>query len=152
MTPDKKVSDRVRRQDGAVAVEFALIAPILILILAGVVQFGIVYSQYQVLQGAAREGARCAAVQSAGISTCSVTDRIESAALGYDLSSTPVVSVEGGGTACTLDTVGKNVTVSWEQTFELGAIPRLVPGVPDTVDATISGRSDANDATTRARR
>ena len=61
------------RQDGAVAVEFALIAPILILILAGVVQFGIVYSQYQVLQGAAREGARCAAVQAAGYSSCSVS-------------------------------------------------------------------------------
>jgi Flp pilus assembly protein TadG len=127
------------RQDGAVAVEFALIAPILILILVGVIQFGIVYSQYQVLQGAAREGARCAAVQSAGFSNCSVTGEIESAALGYDLSSTPVVSVEGGGTACTPDTVGQNVTVAWEQTFELGAIPRLVPGIPDTVDATISG-------------
>lgn len=139
MTPDKRFTDRMRRQDGAVAVEFALIAPILILILAGVIQFGIVYSQYQVLQGAAREGARCASVQAAGFADCSVRERIESAALGYDLTGTPVVSVEGGGTACTTTTVGRNVTVSWEQTFELGALPRLVPGVPDTVDATISG-------------
>ncbi len=38
--------------------------PVLILLVAGAIQFGIMYSQYQVLQGAAREGARCASVQS----------------------------------------------------------------------------------------
>lgn len=121
------------------AVEFAIIAPIVLLILVGVIQFGIVYSQYQVLQGAAREGARCAAVQAAEYTTCNVTTAVENAALDYDLTNTPVVTVDGGGTVCTNLTQGRNVTVSWEQTFEMGAIPRLVPGIPDTVNATISG-------------
>lgn len=134
MRPHERGSDRLRQQDGAVAVEFALIAPMLILLLVGIVQFGIVYSQYQVLQGAAREGARCAAVQGGGFTSCTVSGAVTNAALGYDLTNTPTASVE-----CTDDNVGSNVTVSWMQTFELGAIPRLVPGIPDTVDALISG-------------
>ena len=139
MDPDKGATKLVRSQDGVVAVEFAIIAPIVLLILVGVIQFGIVYSQYQVLQGAAREGARCASVQAAGRSTCEVTTAVQNAALSYDLTNTPVVTVDGGGTACTDDTAGRNVTVAWEQTFEMGAIPRMVPGIPDTIDATISG-------------
>ena len=139
MDPDKGATRLVRDQRGVVAVEFAIIAPIVLLILVGVIQFGIVYSQYQVLQGAAREGARCASVQAGGFSTCNVTTAVQNAALGYDLTNTPGVSVDGGGTACTNLTRGRNVTVSWEQTFEMGALFRMVPGLPGTVDATISG-------------
>lgn len=138
MNSDKGATE-LRGQDGVVAVEFAIIAPIVLLILVGVIQFGIVYSQYQVLQGAAREGARCASVQAGGVSTCDVTTAVENAALGYDLTNTPAVTVDGGGTACSDDTRGANVTVAWEQTFEMGALFRMVPGLPDTVDATISG-------------
>jgi len=138
MTRDNGIR-RIRRQDGVVAVEFAIIAPLVLLILVGVIQFGIVYSQFQVLQGAAREGARCASVQAGGFSTCDVTTAVQNAALGYDLTNTPVVTVDGGGSACTNLTRGRNVTVSWEQTFDLGAIPNMVPGIPDTVNATISG-------------
>jgi Flp pilus assembly pilin Flp len=139
MRRDKGIRRSIRRQDGVVAVEFAIIAPVVLLILVGVIQFGIVYSQYQVLQGAAREGARCASVQGGGFATCSVTTAVENAALGYDLTNPPVVSVDGGGSACSNLTRGRNVTVSWVQTFDLGAIPNMVPGIPDTVDATISG-------------
>ena len=139
MDPDKGATKLVRSQDGVVAVEFAIIAPIVLLTLVGVIQFGIVYSQYQVLQGAAREGARCASVQAGGVTTCDVTTAVQNAALGYDLTNTPTVTVDGGGTACTNLTRGRNVTVSWVQTFEFGAIPRMVPGISDTVDATISG-------------
>ena len=114
--------------------EFALVLPILMLVIGGIIQFGIVYSQYQVLQGAAREGARCAAVQAAGFSTCDVETAVRTAAITYDLTNTPTANI-----VCTGDNVGSNVTVSWLQTFDLGAIPRLVPGIPDTVDARISG-------------
>ena len=131
---------RLNREDGVAALEFVLVATfVLIPILAGIIQFGISYSQYQVLQGAAREGARCAAVQAAGFSDCDVEDAVETAALGYDISETPVVSVApGGGNRCTDDTVGDNVTVSWEQEFDLGFLG-FVPGLPDSVDATVSG-------------
>ena len=129
---------RASDERGVAIVEFALIMPILILLVAGVVQFGIMYSQYQVLQGAAREGARCAAVQGSaaesGLPSCDVQAEVEDASLGYDLSETPSQDIE-----CTDDTRGSNVTVSWVQGLDTGVLGTLVPGVPDTINATISG-------------
>ena len=119
---------------GVAVVEFALVMPILILLVAGVVQFGIMYSQYQVLQGAAREGARCAAVQATDFSDCDVQTEIENAALGYDLTETPSQNI-----ACTDDTRGEDVTVSWDQALDTGVLGSLVPGIPDAIDTTISG-------------
>lgn len=49
-------------QRGAVAVEFALVFPLLILVLFGVVEYGAVYNAQLVVTGAAREAAREMAV------------------------------------------------------------------------------------------
>ena len=125
---------RARDERGAVLVEFALIAPILILLVAGTIQFGIMYSQYQVLQGAAREGARCASVQATDFSSCDVQDEVQDAALNYELSEAPQQDV-----ACTDSTRGQNVTVSWDQQIDTGVLGTLVPPLPDTITATISG-------------
>lgn len=48
--------------EGAAAVEFALVLPILVLLLFGIIQFGIVYDAQLTITHAAREGARMAAV------------------------------------------------------------------------------------------
>jgi Flp pilus assembly protein TadG len=136
-----RISRRVRSrgEDGVATLEFALVSTFVLLpILAGIIQFGISYSQYQVLQGAAREGARCAAVQAAGYTDCNVQTAITNAALGYDVSNPPQVSVDGVPGTCTKDTIGRNVTVAWEQTFDFGFIG-FIPVVPDSVQATISG-------------
>jgi Flp pilus assembly protein TadG len=125
---------------GAVAVEFALILPVLLMILIGTIQFGIVYSEYQVMEGAAREGARCAAVQAAGFADCDPVARVDAALpAGYTRTGPVTVSVEGGGSTCTDATVGRNVTVSWRQKFSLGLLGNLVPGLPDTVTRTVQG-------------
>jgi Flp pilus assembly protein TadG len=126
---------RAAEDRGAVIVEFALIAPILILLVAGTIQFGIMYSQYQVLQGAAREGARCAAVQATDFSSgCNVQTEVEDAALSYELSETPEQDI-----ACTDTTRGQNVTVSWDQQIDTGVLGSLVPPLPDTITTSISG-------------
>jgi len=48
----------IRDEDGASAVEFAIIASLLLLIVFGVIQFGILLNRFQGLQSAGREGAR----------------------------------------------------------------------------------------------
>ena len=52
----------IKSEKGASAVEFALILPILVILVFGIVQFGIAYNNYIALTHAAREGARLAAV------------------------------------------------------------------------------------------
>jgi len=52
----------IKNEKGASAVEFALILPILIILVFGIVQFGIAYNNYIALTHATREGARLAAV------------------------------------------------------------------------------------------
>ena len=117
------MTDRGTGQEGAVAVEFAIIFPLLAMILFGVIQFGTAWSKVQVFEGAAREGARCAAVQgaeaAAGLPVCDIQSAINQAAGSYTPSANAVVSVSGGGSQCTAATVGQDVTVSWDQTLEL---------------------------------
>ena len=51
-----------RDQDGAAAVEFALLLPLLVLMLFGLIQFGIAFNTKIQATNAAREGARMAVV------------------------------------------------------------------------------------------
>lgn len=61
---DRSTSGRACGERGAAAVEFAIVVPLLVLLLAGIVEFGRAYSAKISLQGAAREGARVLALDS----------------------------------------------------------------------------------------
>jgi Flp pilus assembly protein TadG len=80
------------RDRGSVAVEFALLLPVLLLLIFGIIDFGRAINDQITLTQAAREGARLAAL---GYSTSAVTTRAQSAATG--LSPVPTVTVT---TAC----------------------------------------------------
>lgn len=121
---------RARYQRGQSLVEFALLLPLLLIILLGVVDFGRVYFAYVSVTNAARNGAEYA---SASTEKAADLDGIRQAALADTenlLNTTPTnpdVSAETG-----LDSQGKtyaSVTVSY--TFET-----LVswPGMPHSVD------------------
>ncbi|WP_139005774.1 TadE/TadG family type IV pilus assembly protein [Arthrobacter crystallopoietes] len=55
---------RVRSERGATAVEFALVLPVLLLLLLGIVEFGRVYNAQMQLTAAARDGARVMSINS----------------------------------------------------------------------------------------
>ena len=52
----------LKRQKGQALVEFALIFPVIVIILFGIIEFGRLWETMSVLTSAAREGARVAAV------------------------------------------------------------------------------------------
>lgn len=124
----------LRRERGTAAVELALILPLLLLILFGVIEWGKVFSQIEVYAGMAREGARCAAVQQAEADTagvyppCNIYTSITGAIPAQGLYKAPAlsavtVSVNGASYpgwlagppyACT-NRIGSEVTVSWTQ-------------------------------------
>lgn len=56
--PAADPATRPDRQRGSAAVELALLLPILMSLLLGIIDFGLTYGQYVSLQGAAREAAR----------------------------------------------------------------------------------------------
>lgn len=89
--------------------------------LFGILEFGRVWSQYQVFQGAAREGARCAAVQATEYSDCEIQPAIDQAAEPYQTDADATVEILGGGApeGCTDADQGKDVQVSWDQSLDI---------------------------------
>jgi hypothetical protein len=117
------IRNRISREEGVAAVEFAIILPVLCLILFGVLEFGRVWSQYQLFQGAAREGARCAAVKATDFSDCEIQPAIDNSASPYETAATADVEILGGGAVgaagCGPDDQGEDVQVSWDQPLEI---------------------------------
>ena len=58
----RRLAGRLGDESGAALVEFALVAPALLMLIVAVFEFGDLYRRYQVLTDTAREGARYAAV------------------------------------------------------------------------------------------
>jgi Flp pilus assembly protein TadG len=56
------LTPRLRKEDGQSIVEFAFVLPILLALVLGIVQFGIVFNNYVTITDATRVGARKAAV------------------------------------------------------------------------------------------
>lgn len=71
---------RLHGDEGAAAVEFALIAVVFVMLLAGVVQFGFTFYEYVQVAHAAREGVRWASLGE----TAQVIPRAQAAAPGLD--------------------------------------------------------------------
>ena len=63
MSPLERLRDRLRRDDrGVTAVEFAIILPLLLMLVFGIVEFGRAYQARLTVTHAAREGVRVLAV------------------------------------------------------------------------------------------
>lgn len=77
-----------RRREGQSLVEFAVVLPVFLLILAGIIDFGLgLYSQMTVIN-AAREGARLGVVQPGNLTA--IEARVEAMATGLDPSNLSV--------------------------------------------------------------
>jgi hypothetical protein len=64
----------MRSERGAELIEFALVFPMLLLVVLGMVDFGFLFQRYEVLTNAAREGARMAVLP--GYTTADVQARV----------------------------------------------------------------------------
>ncbi len=131
---------RLGDQDGAAAVEFALIAPILFMLIFGIIQFGIAWSQKEIFVQAAREGARYAAVGCevpTGCTSGQVATRVVDSSVDYQLTDgtntgAGIVSVTPDP-GCASGDAGQLVTVQWTQNFQI-----TIPFIPNiNVDAPI---------------
>jgi Flp pilus assembly protein TadG len=111
----------VRGESGAAMVEFAILLPVLLLIILGILQFGLIWYTKYVITAASREGAHYAAVYTADpanipsrIAPCNLTnptvlELVENYCKG-SLNNTPV-TVTPGGSGWTTGTTGADVTI-----------------------------------------
>lgn len=111
---------RLRSQSGAVAVEFALVVPFLLLMLLGIVEFGRIFNAQIQITSAAREAARVMAIETdvgAAVSTA-----IASAPGLNPTLSTSQVSV----TPCTTS-ADTTVTITYSLDLVAGLFADAVP-------------------------
>ena len=113
---------RKSAEGGVAAVEFALVLPLMILLLVGIVECGLLFYNQQVLTNASREGAR------AGIAyatTAKIRDTVErycrrniqsSRLIRFDTDANPVITVTPDPPP---SSYGQDltVTVSWDYNF-----------------------------------
>jgi Flp pilus assembly protein TadG len=115
---------RPARDRGSVAVEFALVVPILLLIVFGLIDFGRALNAQISLTGAAREGARLAAL---GYSGAAIQSRVTAAAPSLSGVTATVVRNCPPGAGPTEDA---QVNVSYTFTFitPIGAVVGYLGG------------------------
>jgi Flp pilus assembly protein TadG len=65
---------RLRREQGAVLIETAMVLPLLLFVCVGIFEFGRAFQHWQIVTNAAREGARIAVLP--GMDDEEVTDRV----------------------------------------------------------------------------
>jgi Flp pilus assembly protein TadG len=117
----KRTSNRSARDRGAAAVEFALVLPLLLLIIFGIIDSGRALSAQVILTGAAREGVRLAA-----LGQPNVVSRTQAAATGLNpVNVTVTPCVAGAGPAA-----NAVVSVSYSFSFitPVGAIAGMFGG------------------------
>ncbi len=108
-------------QKGAAAVEFALLLPVLMLITFGIIEFGLLMYNQQILTNASREGAR------AGIVVVGVyPNRLPLNLAGEVCSAVPTPSIN-----CVVQNYCANYLVTFDD-----AKPRPTPTCPDPISTT----------------
>ena len=100
---------KIRCQRGAALVEFALVSGLLMLLLFGIIEMGLIFSDQATLAQAAREAARSASLGSA-IST--VITRAENTATGLSLSSNNITLEKSADNGTTWTALGNTGTVN----------------------------------------
>lgn len=130
---------RTRRDKGAVAVEFALILPIFLIIVLGIVEFGRAFNLQVSLSEAARETARYTAIHfddpsftKAKAQNVGVTAAPSAALATGNID----IAYSGGSTCAAGDSVF--VTVRLVTPYMTG-FPGLIPGMPSNLDISSKG-------------
>ncbi|MEP6890207.1 MAG: TadE/TadG family type IV pilus assembly protein [Nitrospirota bacterium] len=116
----------LRSESGASAVEFALLLPVLMMVLFGIIEFGLALYRQAILTNASREGARLGIVQSVpAITTAAINATIDNylTNAGVTPGSVSRTIVAGGVT-------GTPVRVTLTLPYTFAVLPNLTAVVP----------------------
>jgi Flp pilus assembly protein TadG len=116
---------KLKREDGAVAVEFALVLPILIVLVFGIIEFGFALYNKEVITNASREAARAGIVQAPKLTETAIEDVAKDylAAAGWDKTKA-AISVTGAG-----GLFPNSLTVTVNYPYRFSVVPNFIAGV-----------------------
>jgi Flp pilus assembly protein TadG len=122
-------------------VEFALVLPLLLMLVLGAIDWGWYFYLREVATNAAREGARAGSVSAVGGSSASTA--AQNAATTYLTN----LGLTNGTAAATTPDVGTTHTIRLVVTYTAGSLTGFgLPGfeslVPSTIDATVQMRGE----------
>jgi Flp pilus assembly protein TadG len=128
---------RFRTEDGQTAVEFALLAPVLIALLLGIVQGGIAFHNYITVTDAARAAARQAILSRVGgITAAQVTQTAQGAAA--DLNPATLGVVVADPLDPTFNHAGSTLTVTVTYPYSINILGIVVSS--GNLTSTMTGR------------
>ncbi len=129
------------REQGAVAIETALIFPILVVLLFGIIEFSIVLYNKAMVTNASREGARAGIVYSPdpanpkaalhpsdSVITQTVNNYLNNYLISFGGTSQPTVKIERAG-----DSPGDPLTVDVTYGYKCLLLPNFITGVDGTI-------------------
>ncbi len=120
------IREVLRKKRGQAMVEFALVLPIFILLLMGIMEFGLLFHQYLVVTSASREGARAAAVGGTDAEIMAVTSFAAASIDKGNLTTLVTPAIRVKGTAVT-------VSVTNPVTINTPIIAEMFPANPVSV-------------------
>lgn len=107
---------RWRSERGAELIEFAVVMPILLLIIAGIIDFGMMFRTYEAVTNAAREGARVGVLP--GYADTDVRNRVDLYLAASGLSDPHTTTVQNVTVATTAGTfTARAVSLSYTYSF-----------------------------------
>jgi Flp pilus assembly protein TadG len=129
----RSLEQPARRLGGMAMVEFVLILPAILMILFGILEFGVLFYQWQTPSNAAREGAREAIVYRKNCDTAAVQSLIEQTVIDYasgaNITVTPAdISITGtclGG--------GQPLRVQVSHDFDFHVLPGFLASLSPTI-------------------
>lgn len=127
-----------RGERGAVAVEFALVVPILLVLFFGIVNFGIALAQQLSLGNSARQAARFAVVDVEGRTCGQIEAEARAAAETIGMKpADPTYALMGATGTCERPCAGATATTDLTVTMTYRSefvVPIPIPGVPNGLD------------------
>jgi len=130
----------MKNQRGATAVEFAIVLPLLVLLLIGIIEFSVILYDKAMITNASREGARAGIVSQLPRVDDSTIKGIVNKYCGLYLisfgSGAPPLTTIIEPTDRTGLTFGSELSVTVTYTYSFLALPKFVTGIVGPIDLT----------------
>ncbi|MCF6377283.1 pilus assembly protein [Nocardioides KLBMP 9356] len=136
-----RTSKKTRDERGVSAVEFALTLIPLLMVIAGIVNFGLVFAQQLSLDNAIRAGARAGVVQTGNVPATVATNQWNSTVIAKSQTSGFGVTYGGVGSTCKGSTFGASMIVQGTVTTKF-LIPWPLPKSLLPKQVTLSSKAE----------